>query len=339
MSSDETITRADAFQILGDFHHRGGSLNIKMLRSSSFEGTTDREVIGDWLKYEYGGSPNAFLAHLVTFATGEPVQVEGLPDERTTCPCCGFKTLTQARGEFDICPLCEWEDDGNDRPDVPLSPNYGSMYEYRHALSRSGKAEPFHRWQCGSAPDKWKQIFAYKDYPEARFGREFLMEFTSGRAQKHLERVLQLPARGDEQDWEIELANETRLEEFIARYPEFEADDEFAFAMVALIIASFDERLGWHPRHTTDQEYADMARDADFDVERFYTESERQLWKQIAGILKSRLCLFDRHIHYWSCDEDWRSDAGPSAFPCTLFFRNEFCNPAMQSKLSGQAEH
>ncbi|OMP75270.1 CPCC family cysteine-rich protein [[Flexibacter] sp. ATCC 35208] len=30
-----------------------------------------------------------------------------------TCPGCGFPTLT-ARGEFDICSICNWEDDGQD---------------------------------------------------------------------------------------------------------------------------------------------------------------------------------------------------------------------------------
>ncbi|WP_219660272.1 CPCC family cysteine-rich protein [Brevibacillus formosus] len=27
-----------------------------------------------------------------------------------TCPCCGYKTL-DFEGEFDICPICFWEDD------------------------------------------------------------------------------------------------------------------------------------------------------------------------------------------------------------------------------------
>ena len=26
------------------------------------------------------------------------------------CPCCGHKTLA-SRGEYDICPVCFWEDD------------------------------------------------------------------------------------------------------------------------------------------------------------------------------------------------------------------------------------
>jgi hypothetical protein len=32
---------------------------------------------------------------------------------RVTCPCCGYPTI-DARGAFEICSLCAWEDDGQD---------------------------------------------------------------------------------------------------------------------------------------------------------------------------------------------------------------------------------
>jgi len=32
-----------------------------------------------------------------------------------TCPCCGYPTLGE-RGAYDICGLCNWEDDGQDDP-------------------------------------------------------------------------------------------------------------------------------------------------------------------------------------------------------------------------------
>lgn len=35
---------------------------------------------------------------------------------RVTCPCCGYPTL-EARGNYDICELCNWEDDGQDDED------------------------------------------------------------------------------------------------------------------------------------------------------------------------------------------------------------------------------
>jgi hypothetical protein len=35
--------------------------------------------------------------------------------QREKCPCCGFPTLDE-RGCFDICKLCNWEDDVQDDP-------------------------------------------------------------------------------------------------------------------------------------------------------------------------------------------------------------------------------
>ncbi|MBV9960198.1 MAG: hypothetical protein JO360_17360 [Acidobacteria bacterium] len=42
-------------------------------------------------------------------------QAAGAPPRggRLTCPCCGYPTLG-GRGEYEICYLCNWEDDGQD---------------------------------------------------------------------------------------------------------------------------------------------------------------------------------------------------------------------------------
>jgi hypothetical protein len=41
------------------------------------------------------------------------------PDEpaKFACPCCGYLTL-DSRGDFDICDVCFWEDDGQDDHDA-----------------------------------------------------------------------------------------------------------------------------------------------------------------------------------------------------------------------------
>ena len=44
---------------------------------------------------------------------------------RVTCPCCGFLTLRE-RGFYELCPVCFWEDDGQDNADadvVRMGPN------------------------------------------------------------------------------------------------------------------------------------------------------------------------------------------------------------------------
>ena len=36
---------------------------------------------------------------------------------RFRCPCCGYKTLTSPES-MDLCPVCWWEDDGQEDPDA-----------------------------------------------------------------------------------------------------------------------------------------------------------------------------------------------------------------------------
>ena len=38
-----------------------------------------------------------------------------IPGVRHACPCCGYPTLGK-RGGYEICELCDWEDDGQDDP-------------------------------------------------------------------------------------------------------------------------------------------------------------------------------------------------------------------------------
>ena len=44
--------------------------------------------------------------------------VAKLSDQKSyRCPCCKFKTL-HGRGQDEICPVCFWEDDGQDEQDA-----------------------------------------------------------------------------------------------------------------------------------------------------------------------------------------------------------------------------
>lgn len=35
------------------------------------------------------------------------------------CPCCGFRTLA-TRGDYEICAVCFWEDEGQDEEDADV---------------------------------------------------------------------------------------------------------------------------------------------------------------------------------------------------------------------------
>jgi hypothetical protein len=61
------------------------------------------------------------------------------------CPCCGFKTLSSP-GALGLCPVCWWEDDGQedgDAEDVRLTVNGQlSLNEAREHFAHCGAAHP-----------------------------------------------------------------------------------------------------------------------------------------------------------------------------------------------------
>ncbi|WP_199915080.1 CPCC family cysteine-rich protein [Aquimarina sp. Aq107] len=79
-------------------------------------------VLMIWLKYSLQSVTNEFLSEKLNIDTiiGEPVELE-------SCPCCGYRTIGE-RGNYDICKVCWWEDDGQDNQhseQVMGGPNYG----------------------------------------------------------------------------------------------------------------------------------------------------------------------------------------------------------------------
>lgn len=58
---------------------------------------------------------------------------KGRPEgEMNTCPCCGFPTLAK-RGDYGVCVLCRWEDDGISDDDELDSLGANGDYTLREA--------------------------------------------------------------------------------------------------------------------------------------------------------------------------------------------------------------
>lgn len=61
------------------------------------------------------------------------------------CPCCGYDTLLE-RCRFEICPICWWEDDGQDNEqadEVWGGPNSDlSLSQARKNFLQHGKSDP-----------------------------------------------------------------------------------------------------------------------------------------------------------------------------------------------------
>ncbi len=69
------------------------------------------------------------------------IQVDGDIEEMYPCPCCSFLTLS-GRGDYEICPVCFWEDDGSDDIDHYSPCNHMFLKDeksyFEFALQRRG---------------------------------------------------------------------------------------------------------------------------------------------------------------------------------------------------------
>jgi len=82
------------------------------------------------LKYEYIGVINEYLSKIVSNLLNDYTEVEGAVENLLPCVCCGYKTLKE-QGQYEVCPICYWEDDGNYDLLAYSSPNHMTLQEYK----------------------------------------------------------------------------------------------------------------------------------------------------------------------------------------------------------------
>lgn len=70
--------------------------------------------------------------------------------KRYSCPCCGYPTL-ERRGGYQICTLCDWEDDGDDGDD-PIAFIGGPNGGYSLAEARANAASHGRMYRPGHEP-------------------------------------------------------------------------------------------------------------------------------------------------------------------------------------------
>ena len=79
------------------------------------------------------------------------------------CPCCGYATL-ETRGDWEICPICFWEDDGQDDADAHEErggPNRSSLLAGRWSFLTVGAAheEDVANVRAPTSEDRRARIF------------------------------------------------------------------------------------------------------------------------------------------------------------------------------------
>jgi len=93
------------------------------------------------LKLNYKGVKNSFLKKKLFKNHLGYYNVYGKVEILEVCPCCMYRTLDY-RGEYNICPLCFWEDEGiiNDKmPNLYSSPNRMSLVSAQKKFKNKNK--------------------------------------------------------------------------------------------------------------------------------------------------------------------------------------------------------
>lgn len=97
------------------------------------------------------GVSNGFLSEIFEAVIGYKVEVIGEVEELFACPCCGFRTLTELHDlnqgtGYDICPYCNWEDDGTSERSAESSVNGGTIEDYRNRIKKNFNKYYINKW-------------------------------------------------------------------------------------------------------------------------------------------------------------------------------------------------
>ncbi len=103
------------------------------------------------LETDIQGVSNGFLSEIIRTITGYKVEVCGEVEKMFPCPCCGLRTLTEIYNPkegtgYDICPYCNWEDDGTTEINVYRSINKGSIEDYRNNMKEKFNRYFINKW-------------------------------------------------------------------------------------------------------------------------------------------------------------------------------------------------
>lgn len=89
------------------------------------------------LRRQWLGVRNEYLAELVKKLGHALPMVTGTVETLLPCPCCGYLTIEE-RGNFEICKVCFWEDDGSDAAARFSGPNRMTLQEARESFAALG---------------------------------------------------------------------------------------------------------------------------------------------------------------------------------------------------------
>ncbi|WP_228376150.1 CPCC family cysteine-rich protein [Chryseobacterium sp. BLS98] len=103
---------------------------------SENEGIEQGEIF-EYLKEKYNGVKVSYVEEKIKTLYQLPITVFGSTKELNPCPCCNFKTIFE-KGNYQICPVCFWEDDGNTDDMKTSSANHMTLKEAKENFKSKG---------------------------------------------------------------------------------------------------------------------------------------------------------------------------------------------------------
>ena len=97
-------------------------------------------IIMDELVRSYMGAKNEFILKKLEEIIPGQMTIEGEPELLLDCPCCHYLTLSE-RGDYEICVVCYWEDDGASKDDHYSGPNHQTLKQGRDNFIRFGACD------------------------------------------------------------------------------------------------------------------------------------------------------------------------------------------------------
>ena len=163
----ERLSPEDAESLLLDFwgldeQREGMSSLPRELRSQlldldsppSFNRSLHSPLIELGLRAKYLGVRNEYLEKRLFYETGRSHSVFGPLEVMQGCPCCDYMCL-RMRGDYEICQICFWQDDGSDLAGKHSPPNRMSLAEARRNFEVLGCIDERHLSHLGEDRMEW----------------------------------------------------------------------------------------------------------------------------------------------------------------------------------------
>lgn len=145
----KTISRKNAIRLIGairDIVEKKQELS-EYFDSDFLESNEEQTDLETYMQ----GVTNGFISEIIRAVTGYEIEVCGEVERLFPCPCCGLRTLTEIYDAnegtgYDICPYCNWEDDGTTEINVYRSINKGSIEDYRNNMQANSNKYFINKW-------------------------------------------------------------------------------------------------------------------------------------------------------------------------------------------------